>query len=99
MNIFIGNLDITVTEQQLRALFSGYGVIHTVTLVQDRDTGAPRGMAFIEMAQSAEAQSAIAALDGTMLNGRPLRVNECRPKPDLNPTRDPGSRTHRQHRI
>lgn len=99
INIFIGNIDITVTEQQLRDIFAAYGAIETVTIVEDRDTGEPRGMAFVEMTQALEAQAAIAALDGTMLNGRPMKVNEARPKLDRDPTHDSGSRDHRRHRM
>ena len=98
-NIFVGNLDITLTEQQLRDLFAAYGAVETVTLVMDRDTGEPRRMAFVEMTQAAEAQSAIAALDGTALNGRPIRVNEARAKLDHDRTHDSRGRDHRRHRI
>ncbi len=68
-NVFVGNLDITVTEQQLRELFAAHGAVETITIVKDRDTGEPRGIAFVEMTQATEAQGAISALDGTMLNG------------------------------
>jgi RNA recognition motif-containing protein len=98
-NIFIENLDITVTEQQLREVFAAHGAIETVTILVDRDTGEPRGIAFVEMTQSTEAQAAIAALDGTMLNGRQMRVNEARPKLNRDPTRDSASRDHRRHRM
>ena len=98
-NIFVGNLDITLTEQQLRDLFAAYGAVETVTLVMDRDTGEPRRMAFVEMTQAAEAQSAIAALDGKALNGRPIRVNEARPKLDHDRTDDSRGRDHRRHRM
>ncbi|HEY7353765.1 MAG TPA: RNA-binding protein [Terriglobales bacterium] len=98
-NIFVGNLDITVTEQQLREVFAAHGGIETITIVVDRDTGEPRGIAFVEMNQATEAGAAIAALDGTMLNGRAMRVNEARPKIHREPTRDAGSREHRRHRT
>ena len=98
-NIFVGNLDITVTEQQLREVFTAHGRVETVTIVVDRDTGMPRGVAFIEMTQAAEAQAAMAALDGNMLNGRAMRVNEARPKLHRNAARDPGNREHRRHRM
>lgn len=98
-NIFVGNLDITLTEQQLCDLFAAYGAVETVTLVMDRDTGEPRRMAFVEMTQAAEAQSAIAALDGTVLNGRPIRVNEARPKLDHDRADDSRGRDHRRHRV
>jgi len=98
-NIFVGNLDITVTEQQLREVFAEHGAVETVTIVENRDTGEPRGIAFVEMTQATQAQAAIAALVGKMLNGRPMRVNEARPKLHRNFTRDSGSRDHRRHRI
>ena len=99
INVFVGNLDITVTEQQLRELFASHGTVETITIVKDRDTGEPRGIAFVEMTQAAEAQGAIAALDGTMLNGRPINVNEARPKLHREPMRDSGRRDHRRHRM
>lgn len=99
INIFVGNLDITVTEQQLRELFAAHGTVDTITMVKDRDTGEPRGIAFVEMTQVTEAQGAISALDGTMLNGRRMNVNEARPRLPQNPIRDSGRRDHRRHRM
>jgi cold-inducible RNA-binding protein len=98
-NIFVGNLDITVTEQQLREIFAAHGAVEAVTIVMDRDTGEPRGMAFVEMTKAAETRAAITALDGTMLNGRLMRVNEARPKLHLDQESDSGSRDHRRHRT
>lgn len=98
-NIFVGNLDITVTEQQLRAVFAAHGSLESVTIVVDRDTGEPRGMAFVEMAQASEVEAVIAALNGKMLNGRAMTVNEARPKLQREPTDDSGSRDHRRHRL
>ena len=96
-NIFIGNLDITVTEEQLRDAFAAFGAVDGVTILEDRDTGEPRGIAFVEMKQVSEAKAAIAALDRTMLNGRPMRVNEARSKLHREPTGDSGMRNHRRH--
>ena len=79
-NIFVGNLDITTTEDQIRELFRPHGTIATVTLVNDRDTGSPRGFAFVEMTDDQEADAAIKGLDGTVLEGRALAVNEARAK-------------------
>ena len=90
---------MTVTEQQLRDVFAAHGAVETVTIVEDRDTGEPRGIAFVEMTQATQAQGAIAALDGKIVNGRPMRVNEARPKLHRDPTRDSGIRDHRRHRI
>jgi len=98
-NIFVGNLDITVTEQQLRDVFAAHGAVESVTIVMDRDTGEPRGIAFVEMAQATDAQAAIAALDGTTVNGRTMRVNEARPKLHSETNQDSESRDHRRHRV
>ena len=98
-NIFVGNLDITATEQQLRELFATHGTVETVTIVKDRDTGEPRGVAFVEMTQATEAQAAIAALDGNQLNGRAMRVNEARPKLQRDATPKSGIRDHRRHKM
>jgi len=80
-NIFVGNLDFAATESSVRALFEPYGNVERVNLVTDRDTGRSRGFAFVEMTDSAQADQAIAALNGTNLDGRSLNVNEARPKP------------------
>ena len=98
-NIFVGNLDITVTEQQLRDVFSPTGTVESVTIVVDRDTGEPRGIAFVEMSQPAEANATIAALDGKILNGRPIRVNEARPKLHHESEHASDNRDHRRHRT
>lgn len=79
-NIFVGNLDFAATESSIRALFEPYGNIERVNLITDRDTGRSRGFAFVEMTDPAEADRAIAALNGTELDGRALNINEARPK-------------------
>ncbi|SRR6266498_1591482 len=79
-NIFVGNLDFSATESSIRSLFEQYGTVQRVSLVTDRDTGRSRGFAFVEMADSAQADQAIAALNGADLGGRALNVNEARPK-------------------
>ncbi|SRR6267143_7115922 len=81
-NIFVGNLSFGATEQDLRSLFEAYGTVERVNLVTDRDSGQPRGFAFVEMANDAEAEKAIAGLNGTDLGGRAINVNEARPKPE-----------------
>ena len=109
-NIFVGNLDITTTEDQLRELFAAHGTVTTVTLVNDRDTATPRGFAFVEMADDAEADAAIKALNGVSLAGRQLTINEARPKETGFPAHPPAerrehdreslaTRNHRQHRY
>ena len=81
-NIFVGNLSFSVTEQTLRSLFEAYGAVGRVNLVTDRDSGQPRGFAFVEMTNNAEAEKAIGALSGREVEGRTLNVNEARPKED-----------------
>jgi cold-inducible RNA-binding protein len=81
-NIFVGNLDFAATESTIRSLFEPYGSVERVNLITDRDTGRSRGFAFVEMADSAEADRAITALNGADVNGRALNVNEARPKGD-----------------
>jgi cold-inducible RNA-binding protein len=80
-NIFVGNLDFGATEASIRALFEPYGQVDRVNLVTDRDTGRSRGFAFVEMSDAAQADQAIAALNGANLDGRALNINEARPKP------------------
>jgi RNA recognition motif-containing protein len=72
--IYVGNLPFSATEQDLRAVFAPHGEVLSVSIVADRDTGRPRGFAFVEMADEA-AEAAIAAVNGQALDGRPLRVN------------------------
>ena len=96
LNIFVGNLDFTTSEEQLQALFAAYGAVETVTIGTDRDTGQPRGFAFVEMTSPDEGQDAIRNLNGSALGERALIVNEARPK--LHPNREHESLTSRDHR-
>ena len=79
-NIFVGNLSYQTTETELEAAFAAYGQVDRVSIVRDRDSGQPRGFAFVEMANSADAEKAISALNGSEMNGRALNVNEARPR-------------------
>ncbi|HSU31290.1 MAG TPA: RNA-binding protein [Bryobacteraceae bacterium] len=79
-NIFVGNLSYQTTQDDLQAAFSAFGGVERVSVVTDRDTGQPRGFAFVEMTDANAAQTAISQLNGTELNGRALNVNEARPK-------------------
>jgi cold-inducible RNA-binding protein len=81
-NIFVGNLSYQTTEQELEAAFGQYGAVERASVVRDRETGQPRGFAFVEMTNSAEAIKAIQGLDGQEMNGRAIKVNEARPKED-----------------
>jgi cold-inducible RNA-binding protein len=78
--IFVGNLDFNATEDAIRSLFEQHGAVDRVSVITDRDTGRSRGFAFVEMPDAAEAERAIAALNGYTLDGRALNVNEARPK-------------------
>jgi RNA recognition motif-containing protein len=78
--IYVGNCSFDVTEQQLRDVFSAYGEVDSVSVITDRDTGRPRGFAFVEMSDASAAQAAIRGVNGTELGGRTLNVNEARPK-------------------
>ena len=80
-NIFVGNLSYRATEDAVRSMFETYGAVERVNLVTDRDTGQARGFGFVEMSNSAEADRAIADLNGRELDGRALNINEARPKP------------------
>jgi RNA recognition motif-containing protein len=81
-NIFVGNLSYNVSENAVRSLFEEYGQVDRVSIVTDRETGQQKGFAFVEMSVDADGDRAIAALSGRELNGRPLTVNEARPKAD-----------------
>lgn len=80
-NIFVGNLSYQTTQEDLYAAFAAYGSVERVNIVTDRETGQPRGFAFVEMTERRDAETAIAKLNGAELNGRAMNVNEARPKP------------------
>jgi RNA recognition motif-containing protein len=80
-NIFVGNLSYQTTQDELHSAFAQYGNVERVSVVTDRDTGQPRGFAFVEMTDRTEAENAINQLNGADLNGRAMNVNEARPKP------------------
>ena len=79
--LYVGNLPYTVTAESLREAFATSGTVDTVSLITDRDTGQSKGFAFVEMASDREAQAATAAMNGKLLDGRQIKVNEARPKP------------------
>ena len=79
-NIFVGNMSFQTTESDLRALFEPYGQVTRIHIVNDRETGQPRGFAFVEMEKDADAAKAMAELNGKEVSGRALRVNEATPK-------------------
>ena len=80
MNIFVGNLPFTSTDDSLREAFSRFGAVESAQVIMDRETGRSRGFGFIEMSDDNEARDAIAGMNGADLDGRPLTVNEARPK-------------------
>src|SRR5580658_8169549 len=80
-NIFVGNLSYQTTQEDLHQAFAQYGGVERVNIVTDRDSGQPRGFAFVEMTERRDAETAIAQLNGQEMNGRALNVNEARPKP------------------
>ena len=98
LNIFVENLTVSTTEQVLRAAFEAFGQVLSVKVVSDRDTGVPRGLAFVEMSSDKEAQAAIAGLNGKMIDDRVIHVNEARPKENGVSTVRRAMRTHRRHR-
>jgi RNA recognition motif-containing protein len=82
-NIYVGNLSFDSTESSVREAFEAYGTVDEVKLITDRDTGRPRGFGFVVMSSGGD--EAIQALDGTMLDGRNLKVNEARPREERRP--------------
>jgi RNA recognition motif-containing protein len=78
--LYVGNLPFSATEDTVRALFSTHGTVEKVSLINDRETGRPRGFGFIEMSDS-DASRAMQALNGQDFDGRPLKINEAQDKP------------------
>ena len=91
MNIFVGNIEFTASEDDLRELFEQHGMVDQVHLITDRYTGRSRGFGFVEMPNADEAKAAIASLNGAELQNRPLTVNEARPRESR---RDGGGREY-----
>ena len=80
MNIYVGNIPFSATADDLRQLFEPYGEVETVKLITDRETGRPRGFAFIAMPDPREAKAAISGLSNSTIAGRTLRINEAKPR-------------------
>jgi RNA recognition motif-containing protein len=78
--LYVGNLPFSATEESLGAKFSAHGRVESVKLITDRDTGRSKGFGFIEMSSDAEANAAIAGLNGTDFDGRTIKVNEAKPQ-------------------
>jgi RNA recognition motif-containing protein len=77
--IYVGNLPFSATQEEIEELFGAHGAVESVSLVNDRQTGRPRGFGFVDMPAD-DAAAAIRALDGASLGGRTLRVNEAQPR-------------------
>lgn len=84
VNIYVGNLPYTMDEGALRSLFEEHGQVSSAKVVIDHATGKSKGFGFVEMPGKDEAENAIEALNGFMVQGRPLKVNEARPRTDNN---------------
>ena len=82
MKLYVGNLSYDTSETALREAFAAHGTVQDLALISDRDTGRPKGFGFVTMSTSEEGNAAIAALDGKDLDGRNIKVNEARPRPD-----------------
>lgn len=82
MKIYVGNMPYAMTEDELRSVFEAHGNVASASLAIDRETRRPRGFGFVEMPDAAEANAAIATLNGVEQGGRKLVVNEARPKED-----------------
>ncbi len=80
MNIYVGNLSYSLSESELRDAFADFGEVSSVKILSDRETGRSRGFGFVEMANQAEGEAAVAQLNGKDVGGRALRVNEARPR-------------------
>jgi cold-inducible RNA-binding protein len=82
MKIYVGNLSYNTTDQDIKREFEAYGSVDSVSVVTDRDTGKPRGFAFVEMSSVSEGRAAITGINGKMLDERTIVVNEARPRND-----------------
>ncbi|WP_414561770.1 MULTISPECIES: RNA recognition motif domain-containing protein [unclassified Anabaena] len=91
MSIYVGNLSYQVTEEDLKKAFAEYGTVNRVQLPTDRETGRPRGFAFVEMETDVQETAAIEALDGAEWMGRDLKVNKAKPREERSSPRGGGS--------
>ncbi|NLE09131.1 MAG: RNA-binding protein [Dehalococcoidales bacterium] len=82
LKIYVGNLPYTTTEEDIRQEFEYFGTVDTVSVVTDRETGRPRGFAFVEMSSASDGKDAIAGLNGKMMGERAIVVNEAKPRTD-----------------
>lgn len=80
MNIYVGNLPYSITKEELAELFNEFGEVVRATVIMDRETNRSKGFGFVEMSDDNAANTAVEAMNGKELNGRPLRVNEAKPR-------------------
>jgi RNA recognition motif-containing protein len=92
INIYVGNLNYDTVEDELREVFSAYGAVQSVKIISDQFTGRSRGFGFVEMADREEGLKAIQELDSSTVGGRPLKVNEARPRRQPRPRGGGGDR-------
>ncbi len=90
MNIYVGNLPFNTTEEELRSAFAAFGDVSSAAVIKDQFTGQSRGFGFVEMPNKEEADAAINGLNGKDFKGRPLKVNEARPREDRRGPGGPG---------
>ena len=90
--LYVGNLGYGVSSSDLERMFQDHGQVASASVITDRATGQSKGFGFVEMSSSAEAQAAIAALDGKEFDGRTIKVNEARPKAESRPGGSRGGR-------
>ena len=86
-NIYVGNLPFSATDEELRTAFEAHGEVSSAQVIFDRETRRSRGFGFVEMPNAGEADTAIEAMNGHDMGGRPLRVNEARPREERRPRR------------
>ena len=82
MNIYIGNLPYSISEDELRELFAAHGEVSSANIIMDRDSGRSKGFGFVEMPDKAQGEAAVNAINQTDVQGRSVRVNEARPRND-----------------
>jgi RNA recognition motif-containing protein len=87
MNIYVGNLPYSLTEDDLKAAFSEFGEVSSANIIMDKMSGQSKGFGFVEMPDNAEADQAIKALNESALNGRNIKVNQARPRGERSPRR------------
>jgi RNA recognition motif-containing protein len=87
MNIYVGNLPYSLTEDDLKAAFSEFGEVSSASIIMDKMSGQSKGFGFVEMPDDSEADQAIKALNESALNGRNIKVNQARPRGERSPRR------------